>query len=61
MGSALISTLCSIRNCSSPGPTHDGTVVSNYNRQAAPTGINPSANINDFGAPLGWVDPRDLK
>ena len=39
----------------------DGTVVSNYNRAAAPTGINPSAAISDFGDPIGWVDPHDLK
>jgi len=39
----------------------DGTVVSNYNRNDAPTGINPAAPIENFGAPLGWVDPKDIK
>lgn len=39
----------------------DGTVVSNYNRSDSPTGINPAAPIANFGPPIGWVDPKDLK
>ncbi|HZV00259.1 MAG TPA: CHAP domain-containing protein [Planctomycetota bacterium] len=39
----------------------DGTVVSNYTRSVVSDGINPSAAITDFGDPIGWVDPHDLK
>jgi len=39
----------------------DGTVVSNYNRHDAPTGINPAAPLDMEGPPVGWVDPKDIK